>query len=255
MFKNCVTYNQGDQGAWFKNEAIRQMELWKTKVYPDSRKKFKAEIEKRKKVLKQAQSADQSGSSSAKKRKPPPPLAFGLSEKKSVPAAVGTAPKKEANDDAAINKLTASDVEPLPPWNKRRRTEADASIPNMQCLAAMLLADPFVMRILLDRVLRTIRVDLKGKNMHSSMILPSIIQMINIAKISVRLCAVKGRKYLIPDAGMVLINGSGESPSFRSVRRYLPVFSKMLLDAEVRDSFHQSIAIVFSLCSHHCVLD
>lgn len=234
MFDNCIKYNQGDQGSWFRNEATRQMELWKAKIYPEAKKKFKGEVEKRRKVLKQAKAADQDGSSSAKKRKQPPPLAFGLSDRKSTPTAGEVAPKKEEKDDAAISKLTANDVDPLPPWSKRRKTGADTNIPNMQCLAAMLLADPFVMRILLDKVLRTIRVDVKAKNMHTSMLLPSMIQMINIAKMSVRMCAIKGRKYLIPDVGMTLVNGTDESPYFQSIRRFLPVFSKMLLDAEVR---------------------
>ena len=87
-----------------------------------------------------------------------------------------------------------------------------------------------------------IRSDVKAKNLHSSLLLPSMIQMINIAKISVPLCAVKGKKYLLPDSGMSLINGTDESVSFQSIRRLLPVFSKMLLDVEVSlpiSSFHE----------------
>lgn len=235
MFSNCVTYNVGPAGTWFREEAQRQKKLWKESIYPNAKKNLKTELDKRRKVLKQATAADQGGSgASSKKRKPPPPLAFGLSDKsvKSGPAA--GAPKM-GNDDAAINKLTANDIEPLPPWCKRRKKETDLSIPNMQSLAAMLLADPFVMRILLDKVIRSIRIDVKEKSLHSSVLLPSMIQMMNIAKMSVQLCAVKGKKYTIPDAGIVKLGAHdvSETSSYKTIRRYLPLFCKMLLDSEV----------------------
>ena len=201
-------------------------------MYPNAKKNFKAALDKRKKVLKQAKTADQSTAGS--KKRPPPPLAFGLSNKPVNTGPSDGAASKEIKDDAVINKLTAVDVDPLPPWTKRRKTENDLSIPNMQCLASILLADPFVMRILLDKIIRMIRLDVKGKSLHPSILLPSMIQMINIAKISVQLCAVKGKKYSIPDAGITLLNGTEESVSYKSIRRFLPLFSKMLLDVEVR---------------------
>ena len=232
MFSNCVQYNVGPNGTWFRDEANRQKKLW-NQIYANAKKKLKSALDDRKKVLKQAKASDQKGSSAGKKRKPPPPLAFGLSDKSPKSGPASGAAQKETKDDAAINKLTSNDVVPLPPWTKRRKKEVDSNIPNMQCLAAMLLADPFVMRILLDKILRTIRMDVKGKIIQSSMLLPSMIQMLNIAKISVQLCAKKGRKYSIPDAGVTLIHGADESLSFKSIRRFLPLFSKMLLDIEV----------------------
>jgi len=206
-------------------------------VYPDAKKKLKMALDKRKVVLKQAKTSEKGVSNSGSKKRPPPPLAFGLSDKsaKSGPA-VGTTTSKETNDDAAINKLTANDIDPLPPWSKRRKRSIDSNTPNMQCLASMLLADPFVMRILLDKVLRTIRMDMKEKCLHSSMLLPSMFQLINIANMSVQLCKVKGRKYNVPDIGITntAVVGMDEISSYKSLRRFFPLFSKMLLDVEVR---------------------
>lgn len=238
MFSNCVTYNVGSAGVWFRGEAARQKKLWKENIYPDAKAKLKSALDKRKKALKQAKAEEHGGSSGgSKKRKPPPPLAFGLAEKSTkIGAPAGSAISKEAKDDAAINNLTVNDVDPLPPWSKRRKV-VDSNIPNMQCLAAMLLADPFVMRILLDKILRTIRVDVvKEKRVPcGNTLLPSMFQLINIAQMSIQLCATKGRKYSIPDAGIfsTATNGMEESRSYKSIRQYLPLFSKMLLDVEV----------------------
>jgi hypothetical protein len=237
MFSNCVTYNQGPSGLWFRDEAARQKKIWKEKVYPDAKIKLKTALEKRRKALKQAKASESGGNDggSKKRKKPPPPLAFGLSEKsaKAGAAAVGIRASKDVKDDAAINNLTTKDIYPLPPWNKRRKKEFDSTIPTMQCLAAMLLADPFVMRILVDKILRTIRIDMKEKCIPCcNTLLPSMFQLINIAKMSVELCATKGRKYSIPDAG-ISSNGATESLSYQSIRQFLPLFSKMLLDAEV----------------------
>lgn len=231
MFSNCVQYNVGENGTWFRDEANRQKKLW-NQIYANAKKNLKSALDDRKKVLKQAKASDQKNGT-GKKRKPPPPLAFGLSGKSPKSGRTSGAAPAEPKNDAAINKLTVNDVDPLPPWAKRRKKEVDSNIPNMQCLAAMLLADPFVVRILLDKVLRNIRMNVKEKAIQSSMMLPSMIQMLNIAKISVQLCAKKGRKYLVPDAGVTLVNGVDESLSFKSIRRFLPLLSKMLLDVEV----------------------
>jgi len=230
MFANCCKYNVGPAGQWFRNEANRQKKLWKEGILQEAKSKWKDETAKRKRALKRAP-------------KPPPPLAFApgkKTEKSAAAAAAATTTTesraKEANEDAAINNLTADDVRPLPPWKyKRRKTEID--VPSMQCLASMLLADPFVVRVLTDRVQKILRVDvLKAKRVPAGHpILPSLFQLLNIARLSTQLCALKGRQCYIPDAGLrqILTEGEDFHPSYESTRNYLPLFSKLLLDANL----------------------
>lgn len=151
-------------------------------------------------------------------------------------------PKKKA-EDAAINDLRARNIDPLPPWKSKRRKK-EIEIPSMPCLAAMLLSDPFVVRLLLDKVLRALRVDvLKGKCLPAgNHMLPSMMQVLNIAQFSTQICAVKGRKIIVPDAGLQNLSpdgGSSESDKYiyelphAALRSYLSIFAKLLLDSDL----------------------
>lgn len=51
MFKNCIEYNRGESGAWFRGEAMRQSNVFKTEIYPQARKLFKDELVKKKHEL------------------------------------------------------------------------------------------------------------------------------------------------------------------------------------------------------------
>ena len=229
MFANCVKYNVGDGGQWYRTEAQRQKKLWKEKIYPEAKSKLSTEKSKRKAALKKAKANDASTTGS-KKRKPPPPLAFAPGMKKS------TAPASEKKDDAAITNLTTKDVDPLPPWRYKRRKK-ETEIPSLQCLAAMLLADPFVVRLLLDKIEKIVRADvMKNKSVPSgNPLLPSLLQLLNIAKISTQLCAMKGKRVAIPDAGLkeVLTEGENHSLSYETLRNFLPLFTKLLLDVDL----------------------
>ena len=230
MFANCVKYNVGDAGQWFRVEAQRQKQLWKEKIYPEAKSKLSTEKSKRKAALKKAK-ANETTAAGSKKRKPPPPLAFAPGMKKS---AVPTSEKKK--DDAAINNLTAKDVDPLPPWRYKRRKK-EVEIPSLQCLASMLLADPFVVRLLVDKIEKIVRADImKNKSVPSgNPLLPSLLQLLNIAKISTQLCAMKGKRLAIPDAGLkeILMEGEDRSLPYETLRNFLPLFSKLLLDVDL----------------------
>ena len=230
MFANCVKYNVGDAGQWFRVEAQRQKQLWKEKIYPDAKSKLSTEKSKRKTALKKAK-ANETASTGSKKRKTPPPLAFAPGMKNT---AVPTSEKKK--DDAAINNLTASDVDPLPPWRYKRRKK-EVEIPSLQCLASMLLADPFVVRLLVDKIEKIVRADvMQNKSVPSgNPLLPSLLQLLNIAKISTQLCAMKGKRLVIPDAGLkeILMEGEDRNLPYETLRNFLPLFSKLLLDVDL----------------------
>lgn len=221
IFSNCCKYNIGPAGQWFRSESERQKKIWKENTFPETKTKFKAELTKRKNVLKS-------------KSKPPAPLAFAPG-KTSNNVPIGER-MNETKDDMAINNLTAHDVKPLPPWKcKPRSTESE--IPSVQCLASMLLADPFVMKPLIDKILRILRVDvLKSKSLPSGHpLLPSMFQLLNIARISTQLCEMNGPQCHIPDVGIrqVLHDGEDFSPSYELTRNCLPLFAKLLLDTEL----------------------
>jgi hypothetical protein len=162
QFKNCVDYNRGKAGQWFRVEAGRQLKVFKDEILPQAKKLYQVELRRRN-----------------------PEEEFFV--------------KRKRDEDDKTQKIA-----PLPPANKKHKTATQESTLSMLALASMILADPFVVRLLLDRVLRSLRIDvLRGSSILAAhTVIPMILQLLHMAQWSTKICALRGRCYLIPDPGM-----------------------------------------------------
>jgi hypothetical protein len=196
MFKNCADYNRGKAGQWFRGEAGRQLKVFKDEIVPQAKRLYQAEVKKRN------------------------PDDDDL--------------KRKREDEPKTPEIV-----PLPAIAKKRKiVETQEYTLSMPALASMLLADPFVVRLLLDRVLRSLRIDvLRGSSIPvSHAVVPSLLQLLHMAKWSTQICAVRGQRYLVPDSGLVApdaIEALEAMIPFDSLRRYLPVLMHLSLDAEL----------------------
>jgi hypothetical protein len=115
----------------------------------------------------------------------------------------------------------------------------------MPAMAAMLLCDPFVVRIIIDRILREVkRAVLKGNLLPSShQVIPSLLQLLHLARWSKQICAVRGRKYFVPSAGLEVRDLDEEEEeakkqdpatlaSVTCLRKSLPAIAGLLHEAE-----------------------
>lgn len=106
MYKNCIDYNRGSQGQWFRGEALRQGKVFREEIFPVARRSYQTEVAKR--TVVPASEED--------------------------PAAA-TILKRKGGDGPTIA--------PLPASNKKRKKEAKEDyLPSMPAIASMLLADP-----------------------------------------------------------------------------------------------------------------
>ena len=196
MFKNCIDYNQGSAGQWFRGEAARQSKVFKDEIVPQAHKLYQVEVKKR---------------------------TLDVDDL-----------KRKRDED-----IKPTMFEPLTAATKKRKLiESQDFTLSMAALASMLLADPFVVRLLLDRVLRSLRVDvLPGLSIPAShTVIPSLLQLLHIANFSTQICAVRGRRYLIPDSGVTVpeeISALEEMVPYESLRRYLPLLMRLSLEAEL----------------------
>ena len=206
MFKNCIDYNRGASGQWFRTEANRQQTIFKKEIFP------KAKIEYQKEVLKRNPKEEQLLANQAK--------------------------RKREEETAALASSESSKLEPLAAANKKHKVEKHQEYtPSMPALAAMLLADPFVVRLLLDRTLRCLRLEaLPGSTVPAShQVIPSLLQVLYLAQWSSQICALRGQRYVVPDVGL-------EAPEvasvealvpYESLRRFLPVVMSLLLESQL----------------------
>ena len=196
MFKNCVDYNRGKAGQWFRMEANRQLKVYRDEILGQANNLYKKELQLR------------NPNDELRKR------------------------KREEEE-----KKKAEAVVPLPPVSKKRKIDAQDYTLSMPALASMLLADPFVVRLLLDRALRSLRIDvLKGTTLPvAHTVIPSILQLLYMAEWSTQICALRGHRYVVPDPGLVSpesVEALEAMVPYDSLRRYLPVLMHLLLEAE-----------------------
>ena len=238
MYSNCIKYNIGKDGTWFRGEARRQEKVWKDDILSQARELYKKETAKRRKQLERADQQDE-----AKKKKA---VLETAEERKRRADKISKALKDASGstDDNAITKLKGTDVDPLHP-SKAKRRKKDMDYPSMPCIATMLLSDPFVVRIILDRILRSLRADvLGGKSIPAAhSIVPSLLQLLCITQFATQLCAVRGKRFIVPDAGLTKIPVDTENldpaaaaavnVQFASLRKYLPLLVGLLLQSDL----------------------
>jgi hypothetical protein len=233
MFQNCIAYNIGKDGAWFRTEAKRQFRLFKEPILKKAKEMYKREMTQRRKVLEKRAASEQE--TTRKQRKTPLETVMGITR-----GADGSSGGKQKGP--VINQLTAKDLNPLPFFKSKKRKKQD--VPNhmdavsMPAMASMLLADPFLVRLLLHRLLRAIREELpppKKKLPCGLLVIPSILQMLNMAQLSSQICAIHGKKYIVPDPGFFPKDEDiGEvAVAFASLRRFTPLLAKLLVDVKL----------------------
>merc|ERR1740139_416502 len=54
MFKNCIMYNIGIEGKWFRDEAQRQQNIWKDNIWSPAKVAHEREMTKRREKLRNA---------------------------------------------------------------------------------------------------------------------------------------------------------------------------------------------------------
>lgn len=199
MFRNCVDYNRGPTGQWFRGEAKRQLKVFMDEILSKSKNDFKVEQQK---------------------RNPDEDLA---------------ALKRKRKEEEEKNKLKIS---PIESGRKKRKVDLQEQSLSMSAMASMLLADPFVVRIMLDRVLRSLRIDTaKGAGIPAEhRVIPSIMQLLFLAQWSPQICAVRGRQFIIFDSGLhtpKTVDAVESTLPYISLRQYLPIISHLLRDADL----------------------
>ena len=183
MFQNCITYNSGNAGQWFRGEARRQHAVFKNDIFPQAKKYLDAQLQKIK----------------------PPEVV-----------------KRKVGD------MEMSPLSKVP--NKKRKL--DSTLPSLPALSAMLLADPFVLRLILDRLLRSLRIDAsKGCTIPvAHRAVPSLLQLLHLSYSSTKMVSDENI-YMVPDAGFEL--DEDDPLPYVTLRQSVPLVLKLCLEAEL----------------------
>lgn len=235
MFHNCIRYNIGQEGSWFRGEAKRQQKKWREEILSQTKELYQKGMSKRKKQLDNVAGASASG------------LAKSMEESKKreildqqrlllMGHTKGPGEKRKLDEVTKGDVSTVKQIEPLNESKKKKRKK-DISFPSMPALASMLLTDPFVVRLLFDKILRSIKNDvMKNKSIpadHGT--IPSVLQLIHIANLSSKVCSMKGKLFAVPEGGLVSKSSKmddGESvqlsESFSILRQQIPRLASLL---------------------------
>jgi hypothetical protein len=196
MFKNCIDYNKGASGQWFRGEANRQGKVFREEIFPYARRMYQNELAKRTVI----------GEDGSRKRK----------------------------------EEQGPEITPLPASSsKKRKKDRDEIVPSVPALATMLLSDPFFVRIVLARILRELQHGvIEGSSIPAAhCAIPSLLQILHITRWSTQTCAIRGKKYFIPGAGLDDIDEETSDPvslvSYASLRRLIPLLLRLFLEAEL----------------------
>jgi hypothetical protein len=227
MFNNCVKYNIGDAGQWFRNEARRQEKKWKGEILSQMQNLYKDEMKKRQMQL------DNSIISSPKEQ-----TKIDDEKKKEILLAqqkLVSGNKRKLDADG--EQTGAVVVHPLAGTTLKKRKK-DSGLVSMPVLVTMLLSDPFFSKLLLDKILRALRSVIKEKSLpliHDTF--PSVIQLLHIASFSKWMCATKGKRFSVPDAGLIHqhddeTNNENVSDAFTVLRLQMPLVADLLVEVD-----------------------
>eukprot|EP00957_Ditylum_brightwellii_P171716 13072650-Ditylum_brightwellii.AAC.1 len=171
MFSNCIKYNIGPEGQWFRDEARRQQKVFQDHISNKAESYYKKELIKRKKVLdradalalkeekkKKKEAAEQEKAAAAALAAKKKAELKKTNEKSNAASSTEEKKRKFGKDTDVCDDSKAQDIKPLPPFSyqhpKRVKRDPNSNNPHptityppMPCLASMLLSDPFVVRL------------------------------------------------------------------------------------------------------------
>lgn len=280
MFQNCIKYNVGKDGSWFRGEARRQQKKWREEILTQAKDIYREEMNKRKKQLDNAAASSVAVSTKALEENKKKAI---LEQQRKILMGAKEVAKKRKFDNKEVNDKGSSEdntstklIRPLKESSAKKRKK-DSFCPSLPALASMLLSDPFIVRLLYDKILRAIRSDvLKQKTVpadHGT--IPSVLQLIHIASLSPKVCAMRGTAFIVPDVGLMNKftdsrenDGTLSSRSFFLLRNQLPRLGSLILTADMdRRIISGNLSILPPLpmtkleqwqcdgCSHRILLD
>ena len=126
MYQNCITYNIGKEGQWFRGEARRQNKLWRHEILKQAKGLWTSKMGKRKRALDRAEKAHRDEKTTKKSLSVERVTAHSIGAqntptKKITPVRQVGDRRPDRTKDNAISRLTSFDIDPLPPFKSKKR--------------------------------------------------------------------------------------------------------------------------------------